>query len=111
MEQTMKSALLAQHDMSGIKQEAVEISFRDGTSLPALLCKPSEPSPSSGPLAVIFHGGGYFAGFPEMELGSIEPLVKEHGATVVCPRYRLAPEHPFPTPINDCWDALKWVCT
>lgn len=30
-------------------------------------------------------------------------------ATVVCPNYRLAPEHKFPTSQNDGWDAVKWL--
>jgi len=34
---------------------------------------------------------------------------KELGATCINVEYRLAPEHPFPTGINDCWDTLKWV--
>lgn len=36
-------------------------------------------------------------------------LVQRFGAVCVNVEYRLAPEHPFPTPINDCWDALQWA--
>lgn len=35
--------------------------------------------------------------------------VQKYGAVAISVDYRLAPEHPFPTAINDSWDALKWV--
>ncbi|KAK3684532.1 hypothetical protein LTR37_020174 [Vermiconidia calcicola] len=36
-------------------------------------------------------------------------LVKRFSAVVVAPTYRLAPEYPFPTGINDGWDAVAWI--
>lgn len=35
--------------------------------------------------------------------------VVEKGAVLVSVGYRLAPEHPYPTPIEDCVDAIKWI--
>jgi acetyl esterase/lipase len=36
-------------------------------------------------------------------------LASEVGVLVAAVDYRLAPEHPFPTPLHDCYDALTWL--
>lgn len=48
-------------------------------------------------------------GFPEGMLNYAHRLSQLFGAVVVCPSYRLAPEHPFPTGVNDAWDILIWL--
>lgn len=48
-----------------------------------------------------FHGGGYRLGMPEMDAPFAEALADACGVEVVLPRYRLAPEHPFPAGLND----------
>lgn len=48
-----------------------------------------------------FHGGGYRLGMPEMDAPFAEALADACGVEVVLPRYRLAPEHPFPCALND----------
>ena len=35
--------------------------------------------------------------------------MKRFDAVVVAPNYRLAPEHPFPTGMNDGWDTISWI--
>lgn len=55
------------------------------------------------------HGGGYVAGSPEgsdiRNLGVCSQL----GIVVVSPDYRLAPEYPFPAPLDDCAATLDWM--
>lgn len=48
-----------------------------------------------------FHGGGYRLGMPEMDCHYAEALADACGVEVLLPRYRLAPEHPFPCALND----------
>jgi len=67
---------------------------RDGTRLPALLW---------------IHGGGYVLGHPNGEDMICEGFAIASGCVVVSPDYRLAPEHPYPAAIEDCYAALQWV--
>jgi acetyl esterase len=61
------------------------------------------------PLVVHFHGGG----FVFCNLDTHEPLCRSlaarSGCTVVSIDYRLAPEHPFPVPLEDCYHATQWL--
>jgi acetyl esterase/lipase len=54
------------------------------------------------------HGGGFMVGSIDMEHAGNATLARELGVTVVSVEYRLAPEHPFPAAINDCYAALTW---
>ena len=55
------------------------------------------------------HGGGYVIGSPEMGSPVNAQYVLEMGAVVVSVDYRLAPQTPFPGPVEDCYAALKWL--
>lgn len=58
------------------------------------------------------HGGGYMLGMPEMVyMSRALPLVQRYGAVVVSPAYRLAPRHPYPAALEDCYAALKYLRT
>jgi acetyl esterase/lipase len=61
------------------------------------------------PGVLYIHGGGYIVGEPTMTDGSCVRLVKEVGCVVVSVDYRLAPETPYPGPLEDCYAALKWM--
>lgn len=61
------------------------------------------------PAVLYLHGGGMCVGTPEIEAVLAGDLVKEVGAVVVSPEYRLAPEHPFPAALDDCMATLGWM--
>jgi acetyl esterase/lipase len=60
------------------------------------------------PGLMYIHGGGYFVGAPETADFFCIHAVQEIGCVVVSVDYRLAPETPYPGPLEDCYAALKW---
>jgi acetyl esterase len=83
----------------------VRIPALDGTTLQARLYA-DDPAPDA--LVVYFHGGGWVLG----SVAAFEPytalLAQRTGTAVLSVDYRLAPEHPFPTPVDDAEAALRF---
>jgi acetyl esterase len=87
------------------KVENCSIPTRDGKNIRGRLMLP-KAVPTA--LIVFYHGGGWvIGGIDESEIIA-RFMIDKTGAGVLLVDYRLAPEHPFPTPIDDCYDALLW---
>lgn len=82
-----------------------EISVKDGT-LNARLYIPKVDSDS---LVVYFHGGGFVFGNTESYDGLLRFLCRHSGCRVLSVDYRLAPEHKFPTAVEDALAAYRWA--
>ncbi|OBG25170.1 alpha/beta hydrolase [Mycobacterium sp. 852002-51057_SCH5723018] len=78
------------------------------TDIPVRIYRPASEAKAL-PVVVFYHGGGFALG----DLETHDPVARVHAvgaeAVVVSVAYRLAPEHPFPAGVNDCWAALQWV--
>ncbi|KAB1645756.1 alpha/beta hydrolase [Pseudoclavibacter sp. CFCC 13796] len=79
----------------------------DGHKLRARLYLPLDWTP--GPLGLFLHGGGWFVGTLDQVDASIADYVARSGVALLAPEYRLAPEHPHPTPLEDAYSTLTWV--
>jgi len=81
----------------------------DLTDIPVRIYWPPVAEHSDLPVVVFYHGGGWALG----DLDTHDPVARAHAvgaeAIVVSVDYRLAPEHPFPAGVDDCWAALQWV--
>lgn len=55
------------------------------------------------------HGGGTVIGTAAQDDRLCSELARDVGVVVVNVDYRLAPEHPFPMPLDDCAAALAWL--
>ncbi|KAJ5953562.1 alpha/beta hydrolase fold-3 domain-containing protein [Penicillium verhagenii] len=62
-----------------------------------------------GPGIYFVHGGGFIVGNRFMGMSVVSEWVEKLNATCISAEYRLAPEHPYPTPLDDCYAGLKWV--
>ncbi|HVB38683.1 MAG TPA: alpha/beta hydrolase [Vicinamibacterales bacterium] len=78
-----------------------------GRSVPARLYAPASRTPLG--VYVFFHGGGWVRG--DLETGDFvcRAMAAGAGCLVVSVNYRHAPEHTFPTAVEDAYDATVWV--
>lgn len=61
------------------------------------------------PALLWIHGGGYVIGNAAQDDALCRRYVQRLGAVVASVDYRLAPEHPYPVPLEDCYRALTWL--
>ena len=55
------------------------------------------------------HGGGMFLGSARQDDADAQALSNALGIRIASVDYRLAPEHPYPEPLDDCYTALVWL--
>jgi acetyl esterase len=80
-----------------------------GGAMPAHLYVPPGAPGEPGPLVVYYHGGGWVIG-DLVTHDSVCRFVAAHtGLRVLSVEYRLAPEHPFPAPVEDAVAAFAWA--
>jgi len=62
-----------------------------------------------GPALYYVHGGGMIVGSLDLYEPLVRDLVSASGVPTLAVEYRLAPEHPHPTPMQDCYAGLVWL--
>ncbi|MFF0970352.1 alpha/beta hydrolase [Streptomyces sp. NPDC003703] len=69
------------------------------------------PRRVTGPVPGLYniHGGGMVSGHRDQDTVRLAALVEELGVVAVNVEYRLAPEHPDPAPVEDCYAGLRWL--
>jgi acetyl esterase/lipase len=78
---------------------------------PHVTVRVHRPAQSADPAPVLMwmHGGGYVMGSAQQEDAPCRRLAHVNNIAVVAVDYRLAPEYPYPTPLEDCYAALVWL--
>ena len=80
----------------------------DSYRIPIRIYRPLGGLRSQGVIFSI-HGGGMVMGSIADDDGNAARLCLELGITVIALDYRLAPEHPFPIPVEDCFSVASWI--
>lgn len=103
------AAVVAAADTAGV--DVKEVSVPGPDSAPAVRLRIYRPDGGLGPLPAVYsmHGGGFILGSPDVDHDWNLLLCRELEALVVSVDYRLAPEHPFPAPLEDCYAGLRWL--
>jgi acetyl esterase/lipase len=80
---------------------------------PNLTVRIYRPEKQTGflPALLWIHGGGYMLGDIDQEDQTSKQFTLAGECIVVSVEYRLAPEYPYPAPLEDCYAALKWLST
>jgi acetyl esterase/lipase len=92
-----------------VEERELTIPGKDGApDIPIRIYMP-RVRPSAGPAFVNFHGGGFIMGDLESEHAKCLQMAAHAGCVSIGVDYRLAPEHPFPAGLEDCYQALVWA--
>lgn len=93
----------------GVKSEELNITGgKDNRKLKIRVYKP-ESDNDNLPCIYHIHGGGMIVGSIEEDIAQMSVISKIFHTAVVDVDYRLAPEFPYPTGMEDCYDGLVWV--
>ncbi|KAL6231987.1 alpha/beta hydrolase fold-domain-containing protein [Aspergillus navahoensis] len=95
----------------GITHRTIQVS--DGSEVELRIYRPTGLVPGEEaqqlPLLFVAHGGGWVVGDHESEGPMSRLICVENKAVVISVLFRRAPEYQFPIPLNDVYDAYKWV--
>jgi acetyl esterase/lipase len=78
---------------------------------PGVVIRVHRPAGAESALPVVYsmHGGGYVLGSYATDDARLDGWSRSYQCVGVSVEYRLAPETPYPGPLDDCYQGLKWV--
>jgi acetyl esterase len=94
---------------SGVRIEKGTATAADGSPLALRIYRPKNAGSKPLPVVVNFHGGGWVSGDLKHSEWWASSLAVRTRVVAISVGYRLAPEHPFPGPVEDCYDATVWI--
>jgi len=99
--------------MAGEPEEVADVSDRTipgpGGDIPIRVYTPAGAGSAALPCLIYYHGGGWVLGDIIGTDTICRAVANRTGCKIVSVEYRLAPEHKFPAPLDDCYAALEWV--
>ena len=102
-----ENTVLGDPDKVGVIREEIVVPGAEH-DVRCFLYKPAEQT-AGCPGYLHIHGGGYIMGSVEGSDISNLQLCAKLGIVILSVDYRLAPEHPIPAPLDDCYAGLAWL--
>ncbi|GHH88724.1 alpha/beta hydrolase [Streptomyces sulfonofaciens] len=107
MNATYRELEAASVRVDGVDTADLTVSSADGHQVPVRLYRVPSSLPTA--LLVYLHGGGMIAGSVDVYDQVCRRYAVDAGVAVLAVDYRLAPESPFPAPLEDCVAAVEWA--
>ncbi|HME78311.1 MAG TPA: alpha/beta hydrolase [Mycobacterium sp.] len=104
----MAAVAASRQPMSGIDRTDVVIAAGDGAELRVSWYTNTTVDPP-GSAVLYLHGGGFIVPLLPIYDDMMREYTKRSGVPMLLVDYRVAPEHPHPTPVDDCYAALCWL--
>jgi len=104
-----RARLLAGPRVAMARIEELEVAGAVGPLRARLYVPPERAGDAGGPLLVYYHGGGWVVGDLDTHDAPCRAIAERAGVRVLSVDYRLAPEHPFPAPVDDALAAFRDV--
>jgi triacylglycerol lipase len=95
-------------DSHNAKVQECKIVSSVGHEIGIFIHSPRQPA-AARPAVLHIHGGGYVIGTAKMSMASNLRMAIDADCVVASVDYRLAPETTHPGPVEDCYEALKWL--
>lgn len=87
--------------------EVRRVPAEDGFPIPVRIYRPATPRPH--PVLLNIHGGGWVRGSLDGDEYRCHFIAHRAECAILSIDYRLAPEHPYPRPLEDCYAVLAWA--
>ena len=107
--QMIEAMKAMQPEIPGVVTKDKTIPGPKGASDIAIRIYRPEKLAGQAPALLWIHGGGYMLGNIEQEDMGAKQFALAGECVVVATEYRLAPENPYPAPLEDCYAGLKWL--
>jgi acetyl esterase/lipase len=104
--------------VAGVQVDRYTVTTADGATLDLSWYRtqaglgPSPEARGPGSAVLYLHGGGMIFGLEHIGRiydHAVRDYVASSGGPMLMVDYRIAPEHPHPTPVEDCYGALQWL--
>ncbi|PNK61159.1 alpha/beta hydrolase [Psychrobacter sp. FDAARGOS_221] len=102
---------LAQPAIDDIITDEFKLDVSGGDSIRLRRYRHRNAPHNNQPALVFYHGGGYVGGSLASHDQVCQHLAQDSECTVISVDYRLAPEYPFPTPVNDGLTAYRYIAS